>query len=226
MDSSGVRESREVATMNFTLVTNSQWGKLVAGGYLLVIVSAVIYEHKLNKAPEVVQVNNPSVSYVAVAPSGVCIQSLPVQVLNGTGVMYTCNTGMWRAAQYRDVERAAKASISQLPGLTDPTMTTSHGTALVISTQTDAIDLPAPPVPQQTWKHAEFFPGGEGSGSRLVVDGKTVETRSSDLRHVWYAPGWDTKKVDKTLEILHKSMKEPGSVSMPVEWIVEPEEER
>ena len=41
------------------------------------------------------QVSAPSVSYVSSAPSGACSQSPPVQVLNSSGAIYTCNNGTW-----------------------------------------------------------------------------------------------------------------------------------
>ena len=41
------------------------------------------------------QVNNPGVRYVSSAPSGACSQSPPVQVLNSSGAIYTCNNGTW-----------------------------------------------------------------------------------------------------------------------------------
>ena len=44
------------------------------------------------------QVTNPSVRYVAVAPSGACSQSPPVQVVNSSGAIYTCNNGTWAIA--------------------------------------------------------------------------------------------------------------------------------
>lgn len=109
-------------------------------------------------------------------------------------------------AHERKVDKALNdsynASIPQPSNSTDSTITAPQDTATEISTQTGTlpIDLPpAPPAPPQNWKHAEFCPGGEGLGSRLVVDGMVVETRSSDLRQVWYAPGWDAKRVEKTL---------------------------
>ena len=145
-------------------VTNSQWGKLVAGAYLFIIVSAGIY----------------------MAHQG--HENLAAIDSNGDKAL-----------------NDSKAAIPQLPGLTDSTMTAPHGTAQVISTQAGAIPN-LPPVPQQNWKHAEFFPGGVGLGSRLVVDGRVVETRSSDLRQVWYASGWDATRVNKTLDkILHNA---------------------
>ena len=41
------------------------------------------------------QLNNPGVTYVSSAPSGACSQSPPVQVLNSSGAIYTCNNGTW-----------------------------------------------------------------------------------------------------------------------------------
>ena len=41
------------------------------------------------------QPNNPSVRYVGSAPSGACSQAPPVQVLNSSGAIYTCNNGTW-----------------------------------------------------------------------------------------------------------------------------------
>ena len=41
------------------------------------------------------QVGNPGVTYVSSAPSGACSQSPPVQVLNSSGAIYTCNNGTW-----------------------------------------------------------------------------------------------------------------------------------
>ena len=35
------------------------------------------------------------VNYVSVAPSGACSQWPPVQVLNSTGNIYTCDNGVW-----------------------------------------------------------------------------------------------------------------------------------
>jgi hypothetical protein len=42
-------------------------------------------------------VNNPAIRYVGTAPSGACSQSPPVQVLNSTGAIYTCDNGTWAA---------------------------------------------------------------------------------------------------------------------------------
>ena len=41
------------------------------------------------------QVSAPSVRYVSSAPSGACSQAPPVQVLNSSGAIYTCNNGTW-----------------------------------------------------------------------------------------------------------------------------------
>ena len=48
-------------------------------------------------APAVVfaQPSVPGVRYVSVAPTGSCSQSPPVQVLNSSGAIYTCNNGTW-----------------------------------------------------------------------------------------------------------------------------------
>src|SRR5664279_2804909 len=64
-----------------------------------------------------------------------------------------------------------KATIPQLSGSTDSTMTDPlhEDTAPAMQVDTTHVDLPA--VTQQNWKHAEFCTGGEGLGSRLVVDG-------------------------------------------------------
>ena len=43
------------------------------------------------------QVNNPSVIYVVPAPSGSCAQAPPIQVVNSTGTVYTCDNGTWAA---------------------------------------------------------------------------------------------------------------------------------
>jgi hypothetical protein len=43
------------------------------------------------------QVSNPSVRYVAGAPSGACAAAPPIQIVISTGVMYTCNNGTWGA---------------------------------------------------------------------------------------------------------------------------------
>jgi hypothetical protein len=43
------------------------------------------------------QVSTPGVRYVPVAPSGACSQAPPVQVLNSSGAIYTCNNGTWGA---------------------------------------------------------------------------------------------------------------------------------
>ncbi len=45
--------------------------------------------------PLAAQPNNPSVTYVGSAPSGSCSQAPPVQVLNSSGAIYTCDNGTW-----------------------------------------------------------------------------------------------------------------------------------
>jgi hypothetical protein len=105
------------------------------------------------------------------------------------------------------------ASMPPPSGSTDSTITVPQAPAPAISTETGALPInspSAPPAAQQNWKYAEFCPGGEGLGSRLVVDGRVVETRSADLRQVWYAPGWDAKMVDKTLD---KIRQDGGSIT-------------
>lgn len=48
--------------------------------------------------PTKAQVSTPSVRYVGSAPSGTCSQAPPVQVLNSSGAIYTCNNGTWGVA--------------------------------------------------------------------------------------------------------------------------------
>lgn len=101
-----------------------------------------------------------------------------------------------------------KEAIPQVSGSTE--MTGPQDTASTISTQTGTIpvDIPSapssPPSVHQNWKHAEFCADGAGIGSRVVVDGKTVESRSFDLRLVWYASGWDAKRVDDALDKMRR----------------------
>lgn len=43
------------------------------------------------------QVNNSSVQYVVTAPSGVCYDYPPIQIVISTGTIYTCDNGTWAA---------------------------------------------------------------------------------------------------------------------------------
>ena len=45
--------------------------------------------------PLAAQVNTPTVKYVGSAPTGSCSQAPPVQVLNSSGAIYTCDNGIW-----------------------------------------------------------------------------------------------------------------------------------
>jgi hypothetical protein len=47
--------------------------------------------------PLAAQPNNPSVRYVSGAPSGTCSPAPPIQVVDSTGTIYTCDNGTWAA---------------------------------------------------------------------------------------------------------------------------------
>jgi len=57
---------------------------------LLLVIACV-----LGGISAVAQVSNPSVIYVGASPSGSCAQAPPIQILNSTGAIYTCDNGTW-----------------------------------------------------------------------------------------------------------------------------------
>ena len=72
------------------------------------------------------QVTNPSVRYVAVAPSGACSQSPPVQVLNSSGAIYTCNNGTWAIATGSGSGTVTDGAGTTTPGLVAQSTGTAH----------------------------------------------------------------------------------------------------
>lgn len=46
-------------------------------------------------SPLIAQVTTPQVLYVSSVPSGSCLQAPPIQIINTTGVIYTCVNGTW-----------------------------------------------------------------------------------------------------------------------------------
>ena len=77
-------------------------------------------------APAVVfaQPSVPGVRYVSVAPTGSCSQSPPVQVLNSSGAIYTCNNGTWAV-------QGGSSGVTQITAGTNVTISPSGGTGNV-----------------------------------------------------------------------------------------------
>ena len=70
------------------------------------------------------QVSNPGVRYVGSAPSGACAQAPPVQVLNSSGAIYTCDNGTW-AVQGGGGGSGTVTSIATSSPITGGTITTT-----------------------------------------------------------------------------------------------------
>ena len=99
------------------------------------------------------QVNNPSVIYVVPAPSGSCAQAPPIQVVNSTGTVYTCDNGTWAAQGggggngfpivIGSTSIASGSTTTSISGLTLVAPALGTPTALVL---TNATALPAAQV--------------------------------------------------------------------------------
>ena len=80
-------------------------------------------------APAVVfaQPSVPGVRYVSVAPTGACSQSPPVQVLNSSGDIYTCDNGTWTDK----TNGGGGSGVTQITAGTNVTISPSGGTGNV-----------------------------------------------------------------------------------------------